>query len=99
MAEAVIISVRPRPGKFTELTALITQMVEEARKHDGCLQAEILLAPEREEISVFQRWQDSEAFGEYLIWRSKQAHLERVYALAEAEPDFSSYTLVEPGQP
>ncbi|MEW2913391.1 antibiotic biosynthesis monooxygenase [Leisingera sp. JC11] len=97
MTEAVIIDLHPRPGKFNELTVLVKQMVEEVRRHAGCLQAEILLAPERDKISVFQKWQDPEAFSEYLIWRSKQEHLDRVYALSEAEPDLSSYTLCEPG--
>ncbi|MBY6065847.1 antibiotic biosynthesis monooxygenase [Leisingera aquaemixtae] len=97
MTEAVIIGLHPRPGKFSELTALVQQMVKEVRRHAGCLQADILLAPDRDEISVFQRWQNPEAFSEYLIWRSKQDHLDRVYELSAAEPDLSSFTLCEPG--
>ncbi|UWQ81192.1 antibiotic biosynthesis monooxygenase [Leisingera sp. S132] len=96
MAEAVVIGMHPRPGKFEELAKLIKQMVEEVRKHAGCLQAEAMLAPDRNEIAVFQRWETTEAFSEYLIWRSKQDHLERVYELSADEPEFSSFTLITP---
>ncbi len=96
MAEAVVIGMQPRPGKFEELASLVKQMVEEVRKHAGCLQAEAMLAPDRNEIAVFQRWENTEAFSEYLIWRSKQDHLDRVYDLSVSEPDFSSFTLITP---
>ncbi len=93
MTEAVIIQLHPLPGKYTELTALVKQMVAAVRGFPGCLQAETLLAPDRDEISVFQRWTDAEAFSEYLIWRSKQEDLQLAYALSSKEPDFRSFTL------
>ncbi|MEX0304130.1 MAG: putative quinol monooxygenase [Leisingera sp.] len=97
MSEAVIILVKPLPGNYAELAEIITQMVAQVREFPGCLQAETLLAPDREEIAVFQRWTDADALSDYLIWRSKQEDFKRVYALSAEEPDFKSFTLCTPG--
>ncbi|KIC19657.1 antibiotic biosynthesis monooxygenase [Leisingera sp. ANG-DT] len=96
MTEAVIIGLHPRSGKYEELAALVQQMVEQVRRHAGCLQAEILLAQDRNEIAVFQKWKDNDSFSDYLIWRSKQEQLDRVYEMCAIEPELSSFTLAAP---
>ncbi|UWQ76468.1 MULTISPECIES: antibiotic biosynthesis monooxygenase [unclassified Leisingera] len=97
VTEAVIIQLHPLPGKYTELAVLVKKMVEAARGFPECQQAETLLAPDRDEISVFQRWTCAEAFSEYLIWRSRQEDLTLAFALSSKEPDFRSFTLHDPG--
>ncbi|KIC17561.1 hypothetical protein RA20_14440 [Leisingera sp. ANG-Vp] len=93
MKECVIIILQPLPGKFDALAALVKEMTEQVCTQPGNLQAEVLLAPARNEIAVFQRWSSAEAFSEYLIWRSKQEDLQQVYDLSANEPDFKSFTL------
>ena len=93
MTEAVIIQLQPLPGQYTRLTVLVKQMVAQVRDYPGCLQADTLLAPDRDEVAIFQRWQDAEAFSDYLIWRSKQEDFEQLHKLLASEPDFRSFTL------
>lgn len=93
MTEAVIIQLQPLPGQYTRLAVLVKQMVAQVRDYPGCLQADTLLAPDRDEVAIFQRWQDAEAFSDYLIWRSKQEDFEQLHKLPASEPDFRSFTL------
>lgn len=93
MTEAVIIQLQPLPGQYTRLAVLVKQMVAQVREYPGCLQADTLLAPDRDEVAIFQRWQDAEAFSDYLIWRSKQEDFEQLHKLLASEPDFRSFTL------
>lgn len=93
MTEAVVIQLQPLPGQYTRLAVLVKQMVAQVRDYPGCLQADTLLAPDRNEIAIFQRWQNAEAFSDYLIWRSKQADFEQLHKLLASEPDFKSFTL------
>lgn len=93
MTEAVIIQLQPLPGQYTRLAVLVKQMVAQVRDYPGCLQADTLLAPDRDEVAIFQRWQDAEAFSDYLIWRSKQEDFEQLHKMLASEPDFRSFTL------
>jgi quinol monooxygenase YgiN len=93
LTEAVIIELQPLPGQYTRLAVLVKQMVEQVRDYPGCLQADTLLAPDRNEIAIFQRWETAEAFSDYLIWRSKQEDFAQLHTLLAAEPGFKSFAL------
>ncbi|KIC08293.1 hypothetical protein RA19_20170 [Leisingera sp. ANG-M1] len=99
MKEGVIILLQARPEEFDELSALVAAMTAQVRAYPGNLQAEVLLARDRNEISVFQQWESAEALSDYLIWRSGQEDFERVHDLAAAEPDFRTYTIPLQDQP
>lgn len=96
MKEGVLIRIYPKEGALEELVQLGLEMIAQARNFTGCLQAHALEAQEQQELSIFQIWENSEAFSDYLIWRSKQANYERAYDLSEKEPDFHCYTILEP---
>lgn len=91
MTETIIIQLQPLPGKFSELADLVRQMVKGLSGYTGCLQAEALLAADRNEIAIYERWDSADSFSDYLIWRSKQGDLQRVYELLSAEPKFSNF--------
>lgn len=93
MREGVVIHLYPKSGKYKDLADVCQKMTDEVRRFPGIVQTELLLAPSREEMSVFQIWESSEAYNDYLIWRSKQKDLDRVFALSSKEPDFRTYQI------
>lgn len=91
--EAVIVTVKAVPSLFNELAAATQAMMPETREFPGCIEAHLLLAPEREEMVIFQIWESSEAQSAYLTWRAERGDFERLGELIHDEQIFRTYTL------
>ncbi|MFS4580102.1 putative quinol monooxygenase [Phaeobacter sp. C3_T13_0] len=91
--EAVIVTITAIPGTFDELTAVIQKMMPETRDYSGCIEAHLLLSPERHEMVIFQIWESSEAQNAYLTWRAERGDFERCSEYIEEEQIFRTYSL------
>ena len=91
MQETVIITMRSRPGQLADLAARMEYVAREARGHDGCLTVEILLAPDRDELTVISHWENADAFNAYLSWRAEQPDFGIVLNHVAEDPEIRSY--------
>ncbi|WP_052465589.1 putative quinol monooxygenase [Phaeobacter sp. S60] len=91
--EAIVVTVKAIPSLFEELVAATQAMMPETRAFPGCIEAHLLLAPEREEMVIFQIWESSEAQSAYLTWRAERGDFERLGELIHDEQIFRTYSL------
>ncbi|ATF18126.1 putative quinol monooxygenase [Phaeobacter gallaeciensis] len=91
--EAIIVTVKAVPSLFDELVEITQTMMPETRAFPGCIEAHLLLAPEREEMVIFQIWESSEAQSAYLTWRAEKGDFERLGELIHDEQIFRTYSL------
>ncbi|AFO91580.1 hypothetical protein PGA1_c18850 [Phaeobacter inhibens DSM 17395] len=91
--EAIVVTINSIPELFDELVAATATMMPETRAFPGCIEAHMLLAPERHEMVIFQIWENSETQNAYLTWRAERGDFERLTEFIEDEQIFRTYTL------
>ncbi|UTS80811.1 putative quinol monooxygenase [Phaeobacter piscinae] len=91
--EAIVVTVKAIPSLFDELVAATQALMPETHAFPGCIEAHLLLAPEREEMVIFQIWESSEAQSAYLTWRAERGDFERLGELIHDEQIFRTYSL------
>ncbi|GLO70102.1 hypothetical protein MACH17_16190 [Phaeobacter inhibens] len=91
--EAIIVTITAIPGLYDELVATLQKLMPETRRFQGCIQAHLLLAPERGEVVISQIWENSELQSAYLTWRAERGDFDRLAEFIQDEQIFRTYTL------
>lgn len=91
MTEISIITIQARAGAFSKLVTTYEHIAAQARRSPGCQVVELFLAEERNEIAILSRWDNSDAFNDFLIWRSEQPDFGEGQEFMTSEPEIRSY--------
>lgn len=92
MALHVILEVETQEGKADAFKALLTEILPDTRRYDGCIQIEILTNCESpNEFAVLEQWQSSEAYQAYLNWRAETGLFDRIGALVSSAPSIRRF--------
>ncbi len=93
--EIAIMIVKPSETYFDELTDELREMILEARRFPGCMDAQLAISAKHSEILVQHKWESRQAQDEYLEWRGERGDLARLSNRLEEEPYFRSFALQE----
>lgn len=93
MKEVVVVKSKPARGKFQELAELTKRLILETREFPGCADAQLFLAPDRNEQMVMHIWDTPEALESYLTWRADRGDFYAINELLHDEQEFNTYHL------
>jgi len=93
MKEVVVVTCQAARGKFDELAVLTKKLILETRDFPGCADAQLFLAPDRNEQVVMHIWDTPDALEAYLTWRADRGDFYKVNELLHDEQEFRTYHL------
>ena len=71
MGYAATIDFQCKPGKFSELKAMLAAALVDTRSLAGCQGLDVYLDAEKECFTSIETWDSAEYYRKYLQWRTK----------------------------